>query len=198
MPDVNDNKTVTLPNPKTDQPAAANQVARPSQSDAGQSKAPGAVPATAGATQPREQEPNNPRPVNTPAQPTSSKQASPADNRTTAPAPQTDTTQKPNPTPSVQKPTGGVFVGGVNKAAVPEPKHDDSVAEQPEGPQWNRRGNVTPETVNDFVYVERVPGNLPFRGVCLKCGWQSQQPTEQAGKDAVLRHLGKHYREVVV
>jgi hypothetical protein len=193
MPDINDNKTVTLPNPKTDQPAAANQVAKPSQSDAGQSKAPGAVPATAGATQPREQEPNNPRPVNTPAQP-----AKPADNRPTAPTPQTDTTQKPNPTEAVQKPTGGVFTGGVNKAAVPEATHADVEAEQPEGPQWNRRGNVTPETAKDFVYVERVPGNLPFRGVCLKCGWQSQQPAEQAAKDAVDRHLGKHYREVVV
>jgi len=131
---------------------------------------------------------------------TASVQTKPApatDTRPTAPAPQTDTTQKPNPAQVVNRPTGGVFVGGPPKAMQPEGKHADVVAEQPSTLAWNHRGVVTNDNADDFIGMERMPGNLPFRGVCLKCGWQSQQPTEQAARDAVHRHLGRHIREAV-
>lgn len=135
------------------------------------------------------------KPVVTPTPATPPKPSQ--DTRPTQPPPESDTTQKPNPTPTVMKPTGGVFVGGPAKAAKPEPQHTDAKAEQPAAPVWNHRGTVTVDNSDDFIYVERIAGNLPFRGVCLKCGWQSSQPSEQDAHNAVHRHLGRHIREAV-
>jgi len=200
MPDTpQDNKTVTLPKPET---------AKPSLSDPGDAKPD--TPATP-STQPKvvtsppveNRTPSTPaKPqANTPtfSKPPQTQPDTPAqhDTRPVAAAPEAGTTQKPNQTPAVFKPTGGVFIGGPAKAAVPESKHADLPEEQPKGPAWNHRGVVTTDNADEFVYVDRVPGNLPFRGVCLKCGWQSIQVSNQAAIDAVHRHLGRHIREAV-
>ncbi len=59
--------------------------------------------------------------------------------------------------------------------------------------------SVNPQHVHiDPKHLVKVAENIgakaiyAFRGVCLKCGWQSLQPDEQQAHDMVLQHAQRH------
>jgi hypothetical protein len=116
------------------------------------------------------------------------------DNRPVAPPPDASTTQKPNPTPAVNKPATPILKNTLASAAKPEPLSKTGPATAPQ-PVWTPGVRVDAGNVDSIIHVENVGGNLPFRGVCKKCGWQTHQPSDEAARQAVSSHAGRHIRE---
>jgi len=62
-------------------------------------------------------------------------------------------------------------------------------------PVFKLNGNVTKDNVLDYVFVQESQDKtyFLFRGVCLKCGWQTSAPhSKDEAVSGVLYHLQRH------
>lgn len=95
-----------------------------------------------------------------------------------------------NVTPIFTKPADSASKQPPSPAA---PINAATVSKQPTIP-WKTTEGVSEDNLADFAFAYEVPAKTVyrFRGVCLKCGWQTHQPSAEQAKELVMAHAKRH------